>query len=96
MRVTLFLLFAAGLSAQQNAIPPNQSKDLIQRSFANWKPQASKKQVRLTAPPASKVCSVPLTNILPNATGAIRTITPPSTTPEPNMPQLQMPAPPCK
>jgi hypothetical protein len=44
-----------------------------------------------SAPP---LCSIPLLDVTPPAKGAMRTITPPET--ESNMPQLKMPAPPCR
>ena len=98
MRLLLGALVSVGVYAQENVIPPAQAQNIIKKSFAQRdvlkKAAFGLGQQKLQMSPVSKVCSVPLLNVMPKVEGTMRTITPPQT--EFNMPKLQMPAPACK
>ena len=99
MRAILLALLSLSLHAQNNAVPPSASQNIIKRSFAKWTPKlAMKPAVRqqwVTKPQSDlPLCSIPLLNVAPQAQGTMRIIPPPKI--ESNMPQLKMPAPPCE
>ena len=108
MRLILCALISIGMYAQQNAVPPSATNNAIKRTFDKWNPKLRAMGFRsqpLLQPNrrnefASKIestpplCSIPLLDVTPTAKGAMLTITPPKT--EWNMPQLKMPAPPCR
>ena len=99
MRAILLALLSLSLHAQNNAVPPSASQNIIKRSFAKWTPKLVKqpgpRQQWVTKPESNpSPCSIPLLNATPQVKGTMRIIPPPKI--ESNMPQLKMPAPPCQ